>query len=130
MRKGRRLRAVGWRRGRLVLVLGSKNQEQGAALVLLFKGRGRLGEEDGDGYEGSERELQSGRWKGEYAAVVVWRLALGLFGWRQGNRVQESSGRLREGRGLPWAATAFFFVKRGWTASWLERDGFRVLWLP
>jgi hypothetical protein len=84
MRKGRRLWAIGRRRGRLVLVLGSKNQKQGAALVLLFKGRGRLGEEDGDECKGSERELQSGRWKGEYAAAVVWSLPLGLFGWRQG----------------------------------------------
>jgi len=37
-------------------------------------------------YEGSKRELQSGRWREECAAAVVWRLALGLFGWRQGKK--------------------------------------------
>jgi hypothetical protein len=47
VRKGRRLWAVGWRRGRLVLVHESENQKQGGRLYFfLFKGRERPEEED------------------------------------------------------------------------------------
>jgi hypothetical protein len=47
VRKGRRLWAVGWRRGRLVLVHESENQKQGGRLCFfLFKGRERPEEED------------------------------------------------------------------------------------
>ena len=67
---------------------------------------------------------------GQCLAVVVWRLALGLFGWQQG---KESAGELcqlkGEGRGLPWAVALSFF-KGGCAAGWLKRDGFRVLWMP
>ena len=49
VRKGRRLWAVGWRRGRLVLVHGSENQKQeGRLCFFLFKGRERPEEEDGE----------------------------------------------------------------------------------
>ena len=64
-------------------------------------------------------------------AVVVWRLALGLFGWWQG---KESAGELcqlkGEGRGLPWAVALFLFFKGGCAVGWLKRDGFRVLRMP
>ena len=50
--------------------------------------------------------LRGSSWRrsvwGQCVAVVVWRLALGLFGWRQG---KESAGKLcrlkGEGKGLP-----------------------------
>ena len=42
--------AVGWRRGRLLLVHGSENQKQGGRLCFfLFKGRERPEEEDETG---------------------------------------------------------------------------------
>ena len=60
---------------------------------------------------------------GQCVAIVVWRLALGLFGWWQG---KESAGELcqlkGEGRGLPWAV-ALFFSKEGVQPAGLKEMG-------